>query len=61
VYSSPNIGVTKLRRMKWVEHVTHMGETGNAYNILIRKTEGKGHLEDLGVNGRITLEYILEK
>jgi len=44
-----------------VEHVTHMGETGNAYNILIRKTEGKGHLEDLGVNGRITLEYILEK
>jgi hypothetical protein len=26
-----------------------------------RKTEGKGHSEDLGVDGRIILEWILEK
>jgi hypothetical protein len=33
----------------------------NAYNILVGKPEGKNHSEDLGVDGKIILEWILGK
>jgi hypothetical protein len=33
-----------------------MGETRNAYKILVGNPEGKDHLEDLGVDGIIILE-----
>jgi hypothetical protein len=33
----------------------------NAYKILVRNPERKRPLEDLGVDGRVTLEFILEK
>jgi hypothetical protein len=29
------------RRMRWMRHVVHMGEMGNAYKILVGKPEGK--------------------
>jgi hypothetical protein len=29
------------RRMRWAGHVARMGETGNAYRILVGKPEGK--------------------
>jgi hypothetical protein len=29
------------------------GERTGVYKVLVRKLEGKGHLEDLGVDGRI--------
>jgi hypothetical protein len=36
LYSSPNIiRVIKLRRMRWAEHVAHMGEKRGAYRILV--------------------------
>jgi hypothetical protein len=42
LYISPNIiRVMKSRRMRWVGHVSRMGETINAYNILVGKPEGK--------------------
>jgi hypothetical protein len=47
--------------MKWVEHVACMGEITDAYKILIRKPEGRDHLEDLGVDEKIILELILVK
>jgi hypothetical protein len=31
----------------------------NVYKILVRKSEGKDHLEDLGVDGSIIPEWIL--
>jgi hypothetical protein len=31
----------------------------NAYSILIGKPEGRHHLKDLGVDGKIILEWIL--
>jgi hypothetical protein len=31
----------KSRRMRWVGHVARMGETRNAYMILVGKPEGK--------------------
>ena len=34
LYCSPNIiWVMKLRRMRWVGHVAHMGERGGAYRV----------------------------
>jgi hypothetical protein len=31
----------KSRMMRWAGHLAHMGETRNAYNILVREPEGK--------------------
>jgi hypothetical protein len=31
----------KSRRMRWAGHVARMGETRNAYRILVGKLEGK--------------------
>jgi hypothetical protein len=36
-----------------------MEQTRSAYNTLIGNPEGKGHLGDQGVDGRIILKYIL--
>jgi hypothetical protein len=42
LYSSPNvIRMIKSSRMRWAGHVARMGETRNAYRILVRKPEGK--------------------
>jgi transcription termination factor 2 len=42
LYSSPDIiGMIKSRRMRWAGHVARMGETRNAYRILVGKPEGK--------------------
>jgi hypothetical protein len=38
-----------------------MGEMRNAYKILDVKLKGRDHLEGLGVDGRIILEWILGK
>jgi len=40
-YSSPNIWVIKLRRMRYVGHVAHMGERRGIYRILVGKPGGK--------------------
>jgi hypothetical protein len=42
LYASQNvIRMIKSRRMKWAGHVTRMGETRNAYSILVGKPGGK--------------------
>jgi hypothetical protein len=42
LYSSPNlIRIIKSRRMRWAGHVRRMGETRNAYRILVGKPDGK--------------------
>jgi hypothetical protein len=33
--------IMKARRMKWVGHVSRMGEKRNAYRLLVGKPEGK--------------------
>jgi hypothetical protein len=42
LYSSSNIiRMMKSRRMRWAGHVARMGETRNAYRILVGKPEEK--------------------
>jgi hypothetical protein len=46
LYSSPNIvRVIKSRRMRWVGHVSRMGEGRGAYRILVGRPEGRRPLE----------------
>ena len=37
------------------------GERRGAYKVLVGKPEGKNHLKDLGVDGRIILKLIFKK
>jgi len=37
-----------------------MGERRNSYRVLVGKPEGRRHLEDPDVDGRIILNYILK-
>jgi hypothetical protein len=40
LYSSPSIiRVINARRMRWAEHVAHMGEVRGTYNILVGRPE----------------------
>jgi hypothetical protein len=56
LYSSPNvIRMMTSRRMRLAGHVARMGETRNAYRILVGKPEGKRLL------GRTILKQILER
>jgi hypothetical protein len=42
LYSSPNIiRQIKLRRMRWVGHVAHVGGDGNVYKVLVGNPKGK--------------------
>jgi hypothetical protein len=59
LYSSPVIiREVMSRRMRWAGHVTHMGEAGKVHKVLVGKPEGRGHLEDQGVGGKIRSEWI---
>jgi len=59
LYTSPIIvRVIKSRRMKWAGHVARMGEEREVYRVLVGKPEGRNHWGDLGLDGRIILEWI---
>jgi hypothetical protein len=62
LYSSPTIvRVIKSRTMRSAGHVARMGEGKGVYRVLVGKPEGKNHLVDLGVDGRIILRRIFRK
>jgi hypothetical protein len=62
LYASPNIVRVNIeKRMRWAGHIARMGAMRNAYRILVGKHKGKSHSEDLRVDGRIILEWILGK
>jgi hypothetical protein len=53
--------MVKSRGVRWAGHVALMDEIGNAYNFGLENRKGRYHLEDPDVNGKIILEWILEK
>jgi len=58
--SSPNISrVIKSGKMKWRAHVARMEEMKKQTKFWSQNLKGKDHSEDLGVDGRIILEWIL--
>jgi hypothetical protein len=38
-----------------------MGEKRGAYRVLVGRTEGRHHLRDPGIDGRIILKWIFKK
>jgi hypothetical protein len=56
LYSSPDIiRRIKSRRMRWEGHVARLKEGKNVYRVLLRKLEGKEHLGDQGIDGKMGL------
>jgi hypothetical protein len=53
--------VQKSRRMRWAEHVAHVGEDRGVHRVLVRKPEVKGHWGDQDVDGRVILIRIFRK
>jgi hypothetical protein len=55
------IACVVMVRMRWAGHVAGMEEGRGVYRVLVGRPEGRGHWEDLGVGGRTTLSWILER
>jgi hypothetical protein len=54
LYSSPTvITVIKSGRLMWAWHVACLGGMRSACRILVRKPKGRGHLGNMGIDGRI--------
>jgi hypothetical protein len=52
----------KSRRLRRVGHVTRVCETGDVHTgFLWADVRESGHVEDLGLNDRIILKFILKK
>jgi hypothetical protein len=47
--------------MREAVHVALTGEKGNVYKLLLENRMERDHLEDLGLDGKIILEWILGK
>ena len=59
--SQNNIPVIKPRRTRWAMHVARIGERTGAYRTLVGKSDGRDHLKDSRVDGRIILIRIFRK
>jgi hypothetical protein len=61
-YASPNIIMAiKLGRMGWAGHIARMGELRNALKYTkfwSKNLNGRGRSGDLGIDGKLTLEWI---
>jgi hypothetical protein len=60
LYSSPNIvRVIKTRMLRWAGHVARMGEGRGFTGYWLGGPKVRDHWEDLGVSGRMTLNWTL--
>jgi hypothetical protein len=51
----------KSRKMRWAGKVAHMGEMKMNSKFWSENLKGRDHSEDLGMDGKIILEWILGK
>ncbi|KAJ4444744.1 hypothetical protein ANN_06541 [Periplaneta americana] len=59
LYSSPDIiRNIKFRRLRWAGHVARMGESRNAYRVLVGRPEGKDLWGGRDVDEKIILKWI---
>jgi hypothetical protein len=62
LYSSPNIvPVNRSRRIRWAGHVALMGRRDVYTGLWLGNLRERDHLEDPGVDGRITLRWNFRK
>ena len=54
------MGVIKSRRLRWADHVARMEEI-TAFKILTGILQERDLQENLGVDGRTILEWVLKK
>jgi hypothetical protein len=47
--------------MRWIGHIACMGGMRNAYKFWLGNLKGRDHAEDLGIDGRIILDWIFGK
>jgi len=47
--------------MKWVGHLARTGRSRVVYRVLVGNLSERDHLEDGGLDGRITLRWIFRK
>jgi len=47
--------------MRWAGPLALLKESRNACVILVGRTDGKSHMEDVGVDGRVILKCISKK
>jgi hypothetical protein len=59
LYSSPDSGQIKSRRMRWAGHVTLMGDGRILYSVFVVKQEGKYYLKDQVLDGRMGSKQIV--
>jgi hypothetical protein len=61
LYFLPNlIRMIKSRIMRWAGYVGYMGEMRTT-KFWLESLMGTDHLEDVGIDGRIMIKWILEK
>ena len=62
MYSSPNIllGI-KSRTMRSAGHVTSMGYSKGGYRVPVKRPKERGHVEDLGVDGKNNIKMDLQE
>ena len=59
--SSNVVRVVISTRMRWTGHVVRMGDIRGLYRVFVGKPEGKNHLGDRDVDGRIILRWLFRK
>jgi hypothetical protein len=57
----PNVKVIKSRRMRWANHVAHIGDMRIDTKFWLEDMNGRDLSEYVGADGRIILERILGK
>jgi hypothetical protein len=60
-YALPNVIRVIKSRMRWEGHLARTGEMRNPCNIFVENVKGRGHSEDVDVDGKVLLECILVK